>query len=65
MLKDALAPFAFFVLLRWVERQEREEEAFALFDEHHYEPLLPKRLSSCTQWNIGHTYWRKTHKALT
>lgn len=45
ILKDTLAPFAFFVLLRWVERQEREEEAIALFDERPYEPLLAPRLS--------------------
>jgi type I restriction enzyme M protein len=44
ILKDALAPFAFFVLLRWYERQEREEEAIALFDEREHEPLLSARL---------------------
>lgn len=44
LLKDALAPFTFFVLLRWVERQEREEQAVALFDERPYEPLLPPQL---------------------
>jgi type I restriction enzyme M protein len=45
LLRDALAPFAFFVLLRWVERQEKEEEAIALFEDRDYEPVLPERLS--------------------
>src|SRR5437763_1271078 len=45
LLKDALAPFAFLVLLRWIERQEKEEQAIALFDERPYEPLLPSRLT--------------------
>lgn len=45
VLKDTLAPFAFFVLLRWVELQEQEEQAIALFDERTYEPLLPPTLS--------------------
>lgn len=45
LLRDALAPFAFFVLLRWVERQEKEEEAIALFEDRDYERVLPERLS--------------------
>jgi type I restriction enzyme M protein len=44
LLKDALAPFAFFVLLRWAEGQETEEQAIALFDEQPFEPLLPSHL---------------------
>jgi type I restriction enzyme M protein len=55
MLKDALEPFAFFVLLRWSERQEREEEAIALFDEREHEPLLPTRLRFSTLVHLDST----------
>jgi type I restriction enzyme M protein len=45
LLRDALSPFAFFILLRWAVLQEKEEEAIALFEDRDYEPVLPGHLS--------------------
>ena len=38
--------FAAFLLLRWADLQDAEQEAMAVFEDRTYEPLLPEQL----QW---------------
>lgn len=46
--------FAAFVLLRWADLHDAEQEAMAIFDERAYQPLLPAPLQ-WRQWSsLGH-----------
>lgn len=43
-LADVVASVAFFLLLRWAEHQDRQEEAFADFENFAYTPKIPREL---------------------
>lgn len=44
-LRDVVVPFAFFLLLRWAEDEQREESAIAAFEDRDYQPQIPDEFS--------------------
>lgn len=51
-LQEAVAPFAFFLLMRWAEEQQAEEETIALFEGRDYYPQISDEFSWTQITNI-------------
>lgn len=43
-LADVIASISFFLVMRWAEYQDRQEEAFADFEEFEFTPKIPREL---------------------